>query len=153
MMASPESNDLLGRGSAKRKDLTHEDDDLDALESLTSSTSSHPASCKRRHVPQQGCTYQDAAVKELRTLFGSRADDATIDSVYFEQADEDMYKSIARLVAATGLHSELVQETHAQEELKDDSPVHGSTKAAFVSHRRTHPALCPLPALYCRAST
>ena len=129
----------------KRKDSTHDSDDLD-VESLTSSTSPHLPSCKRRLVPSiQGSTYQEAAVKELRSLFGERADDAMIDSVYYEQCDEDMYKAIARLVAATGLHPHLVQEANTsqregeerQQAEEEAAPQCSDTQPAFVSPHPT----------------
>ena len=135
----------------KRRADGHEDDDLDALESLSSSTTSVPASCKRPHLLHPAhSTYQEGALTQLRDLFGERADDALIESVYYNQCDEDSHKAIARLVAATGLHPELVQQqTHsrgAQEEEKQEETKSDKTDAqpsTFVSC--SSPPLCALP--------
>ena len=102
----------------KRKDFAHESDDLDALESLTSSTTTHPASCKRRHVSHES-TYQEQTLRELTELFGEKADAALIESVY-DQCDEDAFKTIAKLVATTGLHPDLVKESRAHEDNEEE---------------------------------
>jgi hypothetical protein len=55
-----------------------------------------------------------------------------IERVYYDQCDEDVFNSIAVLVSATGLHPELVAETHPQDEskaeAKEDNAANASTK-------------------------
>ena len=59
--------------------------------------------------------------------------------MYYNQCDEDLQKSIAVLVAATGLHEELVVEARTEgstaEEKKEDEPAgpRQQLQPAFVS--------------------
>jgi hypothetical protein len=74
----------------------------------------------------------------------------SIRQVYFDQCDEDLQKSIAVLVAATGLHEELIVETRPEdssaEEKKDgDQKTPAQPQPAFVSSS----SLLPLPAKAC----
>jgi len=48
----------------------------------------------------------------------------SIHKVYYDQCDEDMYKSIALLVSLTGLHPELVAETHPEDDGKLEEKEH-----------------------------
>ena len=158
MASTTSSSDNADPSTAlrKRKGSGHDDDDLDALESVSSSSTSVPASCKRPHLHSPHSTYQEGALKQLRELFGDRADVAMIESVYYDQCDEDTHRAIARLVAATGLHAELVQqqsgsqqqqwqqEEEKQQEAKTEEKA--NQRAAFVRlPSSSSPSSLPLP--------
>jgi hypothetical protein len=68
--------------SKKRRDIAHTADDLDPLESLTSSSCSRPSDCKRVKVTAYTSpSYQQQSLQELKHLFASKADDSLYDAL------------------------------------------------------------------------